>query len=118
LSSLGIRSRSIKIINGAQLFQRLSLLCQKSQKTVSILTVEVKGKGIEVNGKGIEVNGKGFPRSKNLGIRGKYLLALHRKGRLAEPAESVSVKNDNARAAPSIKWSKYVSYARVLTGKA
>jgi hypothetical protein len=50
--------------------------------------------GVEVKGKGIEENGQGFPRSKNPGLRGKYLLALHRKGRLAEPAESVSVKND------------------------
>jgi hypothetical protein len=81
-------------------------------------------------GTDVELKGKGFPRSKNTGLRGKYLQALHREGRLAEPAESVLkadssglrrkdiVNNDTARPAPSIKWSKDVSYARVLTGKA
>jgi hypothetical protein len=75
----------------------------------------------------VEIKGKGFPRSKNPGLRGKYLQALHRKGRLAEPAESVLkadssglhrkdiMTNDTARPTQSMKWSKDVSYARVLT---
>jgi hypothetical protein len=78
----------------------------------------------------VELKGKGFPRSKNPGLRGKYLQALHREGRLAEPAESVlksdssglrrkdTVMKDTARPTPSVKWSKDVSYAQVLTGKA
>jgi hypothetical protein len=78
----------------------------------------------------VELKGKGFPRSKNPGLRDKYLKALHREGRLAEPAESVPkadssglrrkyiVNNDTARPTRSTKWSKDVSYARVLTGKA
>jgi hypothetical protein len=78
----------------------------------------------------VELKGKGFPRSKNPGLRGKYLQALHRKGRLAEPDESAlnadssgfrtkeTVMKDTARPAPIVKWSKDVSYAQVLTGKA
>jgi hypothetical protein len=78
----------------------------------------------------VELKGKGFPISKNPGLRGKYLQALHREGRLAEPAESVlkadssglrrkyTVMKDTVRPALSVKWSKEVSYDQVLTGKA
>jgi hypothetical protein len=78
----------------------------------------------------VELKGKGFPRSKNPGLRGKYLKALHYKGRLSDPDESAmkaassgerrkdTVMKDTARPAPSVKLSKDVSYAQVLTGKA
>jgi hypothetical protein len=72
---------------------------------------------------------KGFPRSRNPGLRGKYLQALHYKGGLDDPSESAlevassgerrkhTVRKDNARSASSVQLSKDVSYDQVLTGK-
>jgi hypothetical protein len=77
----------------------------------------------------VELRHKGFPRSKNPGLRGNYLQALHYKGRLADPSESAlevassgkrrkdTVRKDTVRSAPSVQWSKDVSYAQVLTGE-
>jgi hypothetical protein len=77
----------------------------------------------------VELSQKGFLRSKNTGLRGEYLQALHYKGRLDDPSESAlevassgerrkdTVRKDTLRSAPSLQWSKEVSYAQVLTGK-
>jgi hypothetical protein len=78
----------------------------------------------------VELKGKGFPRSKNPGLRDNYLKALYREGRQAATAESAlkadssglrredTVSNSTVRPARYTRWSKDVSYARVLTGKA
>jgi hypothetical protein len=81
-------------------------------------------------GQTVALKGKGFPRSKNPGLRDNYLEALHREGRQAVPAES-ALKTDSSglrkedivsistvRPARYPRWSKDVSYARALIGKA
>jgi hypothetical protein len=78
----------------------------------------------------VALKGKEFPRSKNTGLRDNYLKALRREGRQVVPTESALTtdssearKEDSAsistvRPARYSRWSKDVSYARALTGKA
>jgi hypothetical protein len=78
----------------------------------------------------VALKGKEFPRSKNTGLRDNYLKALRREGRQVVPTESAlktdsseARKEDSAsistvRPARYSRWSKGVSYARALTGKA